>query len=118
LNFAFADNPQGGKGTIPLDGSAGKDYLLQIAEHKKAKGSITPVTDTSRLLKQAAQPSNLAAALLDTDLKSRMCDPPVRFRGSWRRVTSPGYPTLRVKTSGRNVEEEQRRRSRRLRWGP
>ena len=29
--------------------------------------------------------------------KSRMCDPQVRFRESWGRVTSPGYspPTLR-----------------------
>lgn len=65
LTFAFADSPQGGKGAIPTDASAGKAFLLHRTKGKPTSGLIAPAAGTERLLEQAASTSNLATALLN-----------------------------------------------------
>ena len=64
LEFAFADSPQGGKDARPTDASAGKAYLLHIANPRKANPLAATAAGTERLLEEAASEPNLARALL------------------------------------------------------
>ena len=83
LPFAFADSPQGGKIAEASDVSEAKAWLLLIANDKEAKELTAQTSDVACLgLKGRA-----------INLKSRMCDPQVRFCGSWGRATALGYPT-------------------------
>ncbi len=65
LKFVFAASPRGGGKSGPSDASAGKDFLLHIANSKKANDLGASAADASRLLEAVASPANLATALLN-----------------------------------------------------
>lgn len=66
LKFVFAASPQGGGKSGPADVSAGRDFLLHIANRRTASDlGASAAADASRLLEAAASPANLATALLN-----------------------------------------------------
>jgi RNA-directed DNA polymerase len=65
LNSVLADSPKGGKGVSPTDVSAGKTYLLRIAESRNTKDFIAATEDPSHLLERVVSAPNLAQALLN-----------------------------------------------------
>ena len=65
LKFVFAASPRGGGKSGPSDASAGRDFLLHIANSKKANDLGARAADASRLLEAVASPANLATALLN-----------------------------------------------------
>jgi RNA-directed DNA polymerase len=65
LQFVFADSPQGSGGSTPTDASAGREFLLRIANGKKVPGLSARAADSGQLLASVATPANLATALLN-----------------------------------------------------
>jgi RNA-directed DNA polymerase len=65
LTFAFADSPQGDNQATSTDVSAGKAWLLLIAEGKEGSDSAAWTVDSGRLLESVASRANLAQALLN-----------------------------------------------------
>ena len=63
LAFAFADSPQGGKGTGAADASAGTAYLLHTAKGNEAEGPGASRDEPDRLLEDVCSIRNLATAL-------------------------------------------------------
>ena len=64
LQFVFAASPQGSGKSGPADASAGRDFLLHIANSKTASDLGASAADASRLLEAVASPANLATSLL------------------------------------------------------
>ena len=63
--FVFADSPSGGGGSAPTDASAGREFLLRIANGKKVPDLSASAADSGQLLASVATPANLATALLN-----------------------------------------------------
>jgi RNA-directed DNA polymerase len=65
LKFVFAASPQGGGESGPSDASAGRAFLLHIANSRTASDLGARAAEASRLLEVVASPANLATALLN-----------------------------------------------------
>jgi hypothetical protein len=93
LTFAFADSPRGDGPAAPTDVSVGKAWLSLKAKVKEGNDSAAWTVDPDRLLSRSRTNSCCCLSERGSDLKSRMCDPQVRFRERPRGESPWAYST-------------------------